>query len=142
MFLQPDGTFFVQLINFAIFFAILELVFLRPVGKAIARRRAYIDSVTEDYDRYQAEGTERKREAEALRAAARRDAEAEIAQSRARASNAADEIGARHAREAAEEIQRAHETVAAEVAAAHAEQSGLAAELGELMVERTVGSAS
>ena len=45
MFLSLDGTFWIQLINFAIFFAILNVVFMRPVGEAIKKRRAYIDSV-------------------------------------------------------------------------------------------------
>ena len=33
MFLSLDGTLVVQLINFAIFFALLSVVFLRPVGR-------------------------------------------------------------------------------------------------------------
>ncbi len=53
MFLSLDGTVFVQLINFAIFFALLNVLFLRPVGRAIAKRRAYIDNLVSDYDRYQ-----------------------------------------------------------------------------------------
>jgi F0F1-type ATP synthase membrane subunit b/b' len=40
MFLSLDGTFWFQLVNFAIFFAILNVVFLRPVGEAIKKRRA------------------------------------------------------------------------------------------------------
>ena len=45
MFLRIDGTFFVQLVNFAIFFAVLNVVFLKPVGAAIRKRREYIESV-------------------------------------------------------------------------------------------------
>ena len=40
----------VQLINFAIFFAILNVIFLRPVSAAIRRRRAYINSVAADIE--------------------------------------------------------------------------------------------
>ncbi len=51
MFLSLDGTLFVQLVNFAIFFALLNVVFLRPVGRAIAKRREYINSLVSDYER-------------------------------------------------------------------------------------------
>ncbi len=55
MFLSLDGTLVVQLLNFAIFFALLNVVFLRPVAAAIHKRRQYIDGLVSDYDRYQAE---------------------------------------------------------------------------------------
>jgi len=38
-FLSVDGTLVVQLINFAIFFAVLNVVFLKPVAAAIRKRR-------------------------------------------------------------------------------------------------------
>jgi F0F1-type ATP synthase membrane subunit b/b' len=50
MFLSLDGTFWIQLVNFAIFFALLNVLFLRPVGAAIRKRRAYIDSVKSDLE--------------------------------------------------------------------------------------------
>ena len=64
MFLSLDGTLFVQLINFAIFFALLNVVFLRPVGRAIAKRRDYINGLVSDYDRYQDEAQNLREEAE------------------------------------------------------------------------------
>ena len=63
MFLSLDGTLIVQLVNFAIFFALLNLVFLRPVGRAIAKRRAYINSLASDYERYQEEARSLRAEA-------------------------------------------------------------------------------
>src|SRR5579872_5961076 len=105
MFLKLDGTFFVQLINFAIFFALLNLVFLRPVGRAIAKRRDYINSLVSDYDRYQAEARNLREEAEAIRAAARREAEQSIAAARASASNEAAEISSRYAQQAKSTIE-------------------------------------
>ena len=71
-FLSIDGTLVVQLINFAIFFAVLSVVFLRPVATAIARRREYINSLVSDYDRYQANAHDLRAEADGIRAAARR----------------------------------------------------------------------
>ena len=71
----------VQLVNFAIFFALLNVVFLRPVGRAIMKRRQYIDGLVADYDRYQGEAQTLREEAEAIRADARRKAEATVAPS-------------------------------------------------------------
>src|SRR5579884_4313716 len=111
MFLKLDGTFVVQLINFAIFFALLNVVFIRPVSRAIMKRREYINSVTNDYDRYQAEAASCRSEAEAIRAAARREAEQTLAKVRAEASNEAANLSAQFNQEAAQLVERAHQTV-------------------------------
>src|SRR5665213_2758132 len=96
MFLQPDWTSLIQLINFVIFFAILNVIFLRPVGRAIRERRAYINGVTADYDRFQVEGNALRQNAEGIRAGARRDAEQTLAKARAEASNAASDLAAEY----------------------------------------------
>lgn len=136
MFLLPDGTFYVQLINFAIFFAILNFVFLRPVGKGIAQRRTYIDSLTEAYDKTQAEATRLRQDAEEARAAARREADSVLAKARAEASNEAADI----ARSTEERIRAitddATRTVDAEVAALASQQAALAKDLAQSMVAR------
>ena len=62
-----DGTFVVQLINFAIFFALLNVLFLRPVGKAVAQRRAYLDGLVGGYEKAQSEANALRREAEEVR---------------------------------------------------------------------------
>ena len=98
MFLSLDGTLVVQLINFAIFFALLNVVFLRPVAAAIAKRRDYINGLVSDYDRYQAEAQDLRAQAEDIRAAARRKAEQHVAAARAAASNEAAELSTRYAR--------------------------------------------
>lgn len=138
MFLQPDGTFWVQLINFAIFFAILTAVFYRPVSRGISERRKYINSVHSDYEKYQTEGSKLRAEAEGVRAAARRDAEATIAKARAEASNKAAEVAAQYTAQAQTTIESAQKTVAGELAAARAGEEGLVRQLADLMVERTV----
>jgi len=138
MFLQPDGTFWVQLINFAVFFAILSAVFLRPVSRAIRERRAYINSVSTDYEKYQTEGSKLRAEAEGVRAAARREAEATITKSRADASNKAAELATNYASQAQATVESAQRTVAGELSAARAGEEGLVRQLADLMVERTV----
>lgn len=142
MFLQLDGTFFVQLINFAIFFALLTVVFIRPVGNAIAKRREYINSLTNDYDRYQAEAQSLRAQAETIRAAARREAEAHLAKVRADATNEAGAITAQYAEQVEKTIQGAQNTVAAELGQARANQSQIVGDLANMMVQRTVTEAA
>ncbi len=138
MFLKLDGTFIVQLINFAVFFAILNVVFIRPVSRAIVKRREYINSVTNDYDRYQAEAQSLRTEAEAIRAAARREAEAALARARAEASNESASMAAQYGQQAAHIVEEAHRTVATELELARAKESQMVGELAALMVERTM----
>lgn len=138
MFLQPDGTFWVQLINFAIFFAILSAVFLRPVSRAIRERRAYINGVSADYEKYQTEGSKLRADAEGVRAAARREAESTIAKARADASNKAAEISAQFAAQSQSTIEAADKQVETELAAARVGEEALVRQLADLMVERTV----
>ncbi len=136
MFLKIDGTFVVQLINFAIFFALLNVVFIRPVGKAIVERRRYINSVTNDYDRYQAEATSLRAQAESVRAAARRAAETHLAKARAAASDESAKLSTQYNERVAQTFQDADRAVAAEVAAARACGEPVVNELAGLMVER------
>jgi F0F1-type ATP synthase membrane subunit b/b' len=138
MFLKLDGTFIVQLINFAIFFAILNFVFIRPVSRAIVARREYINSVTNDYDRYQAEAKALRAQAESIRAAARREAEAALSKSRAEASNEAAAISVEYGQQATQTVEEAHRAVEAELQAARADEVQRARELADLMVERTL----
>jgi F0F1-type ATP synthase membrane subunit b/b' len=138
MFLKVDGTFVVQLINFAIFFALLNVVFIRPVSKALVKRREYINSVTSDYDRYQAEAASLRTQAESIRAAARREAEAYMAKARAEASNEAAQISAECGQRSASIVEEAQRTVAAELQNARASQPQIVSDLANLMVERSI----
>jgi F-type H+-transporting ATPase subunit b len=141
-FLSVDGTIFVQLINFAIFFVLLRAIFLGPVGKAVAARRDYINSLTNDYDRYQGEAATLRTQAQAIRAQARRESEAYLAKARAEATDEAGRIAARYAEQVQREIEQANRTVDAELAAARAHEGQRAGELAELMLSRTLAEAS
>jgi F-type H+-transporting ATPase subunit b len=142
MFLSLDGTLFVQLINFAIFFALLNLVFLRPVGRAIAKRRAYIDSLVSDYDHYQEEARSLREEASAIRAGARREAEHRISTARAVASNEAAEISGRYAQQARSTIEDAQKTAQAELETAYAGEGEAVRGLANAMLERVIPEAA
>jgi F-type H+-transporting ATPase subunit b len=138
MFLKLDGTFFVQLINFAIFFALLRVVFLRPVGNAIRKRREYINSLVAHYDLYREQAADLQAQADATRAAARRDAEAALAKARAEASNETARIAEEYSRRANATIEDAQRTAAAELDAARANRQPMVRELAQMMVERTL----
>jgi F0F1-type ATP synthase membrane subunit b/b' len=138
MFLQLDGTFWVQLINFVIFFAILNTAFLRPVGEAIRKRRAYIDSVLQDDERYAREAKTLRAEAESKRIEARREAAERFASARAEAGAEAAAIASEHASVAAELVAQARVAVAAETNAAHAREPELAEALARKLLQRAV----
>jgi F-type H+-transporting ATPase subunit b len=135
MFLSLDGTLIVQLINFAIFFAVLNVVFLRPVGRAIAERRAYIESLTADYDRAQAEASALRARLEEIRASARRQAEQIVAAARSRANDEAAALAADYARRVATIVDEAQRTVEREFAATQPERERLARMLAEQIAE-------
>jgi F-type H+-transporting ATPase subunit b len=137
-FLSVNGTVVVQLINFLIFFAVLNVVFLRPVSAAIRRRRAYINSLVTDYDRYQGEARTLREQAERIRAAARRESEQTIAQARSLATNDAAEITVSHARQAHAIVEEATSAVNAELESARAVVESTARKLSELMLERII----
>lgn len=138
MFLKPDGTFWVQLLNFVIFFALLNVVFLRPVSAAIRKRREYINSVTKDYDVHRQETATLQARADATRAAARREAEQTLMKSRAEASNETAALATGYGQEAMQTVEAAHATVQTELQAARTNESKTIEELANLMLERTL----
>lgn len=137
-FLSLDGTFWLQLINFAIFFAILNVVFLKPVGRAVAKRREYIDGLTRGYDAASAELRELQGEIEGKRVAARRDAEGVISKARAASSNEAAAIATDYSARAQATVESAHQTVASELQAARANEDAAVGELSALIVGRVL----
>ena len=142
MFLLPDGTMLIQFVNFAIFFAILSVVFLRPVGAALKKRREYINGLTADYDKYQAEANALRRQADDARAAARRDAELTIAKRRADTSDATADLASDYAARASQTMEEAQKTVAGELDAARAGEDATVRSLADLMLEKTVPGAA
>ena len=142
MFLQPDGTFWVQLLNFVIFFALLNVVFLRPVGAAIRKRREYINSVTADYDTYTQEAAALQAQAEATRAAARREAEQTLAKARAQISNQTAALSTQYGEQSMQTVEKAQQTVQGELQSARANEQKTVEELADLMLERTMSESA
>jgi len=141
-FLSIDGTLVVQLINFAIFFAVLSVVFLRPVASAIAKRRAYIDSLVSDYERYQTQAQGLRDEAEAVRAGARREAEHRISAARATASNEAAELATGYSQRAQGIVEQAQATAAGEFESARAGEGQAVRRIADLVLARVLPEAT
>jgi F-type H+-transporting ATPase subunit b len=140
-FLCVNGTLVVQLVNFAIFFAVLNVVFLRPVAAAISKRRAYINGLVSDYDRYQTEAHSLRAEAESVRNAARHEAVHDLAVARAAASNETAEISSRYARDAQGIVDEADRTVRAELDAARAGERDAVRRIADVMLQQAVPEA-
>jgi F-type H+-transporting ATPase subunit b len=139
MLLSLDGTLVVQLVNFVVFLVILNAIFLKPVGGAIAKRRAYINGVAADIEHFEVDIKALRAQAEEQRALARRDAEATIAEARATAQGEAESIVSDHQIQASALVAEAHATVALESTAARAEEDAIVASLARTMLERAVG---
>jgi len=137
--LSLDGTLLVQLVNFIVFLAILNVIFFKPVGAAIARRRAYIDGVRHDIEQLQTEAKASRGTAEEHRAAARRDADEAMARARADAGREADAIVSEAQRRASEITAQAHAEVAREVESARRDEPRIVEALASEMLERALG---
>jgi len=140
--LELNGTLFVQLINFIVFLSILNVIFMKPVGAAIARRRAYVEGVTHDIEELQGSVNEIRVQAEAGRLAARREAEEAIARARTAAAKEADAQLVAAQEQAAKIVAEAHAEVGREVASARAEEPRLVDSLARELVARAVGGAA
>jgi F0F1-type ATP synthase membrane subunit b/b' len=142
-FLSVDwhGTLVVQLINFAIFFALLNVVFLRPVSSAIRRRREYINSLVSDYDRYQAQAQSLRAQAEGFRAEARRDAEHHVTTARTAGSNEAAELSTRYSQQVQSIVEDAHATAQRELDEARAGEPEAVRGVADFMLERVLPEA-
>ena len=139
MLLQIDGTLVLQLINFAIFFALVNMLFMKPVREAIEKRQAYIAGVLADEEVALSEAHSVAGSAEAKRAAARREADARLMKARAEAGAEADGILAQNADVAAMHIEKAQQTVAAEIATLREAEPRIVAELSALMLGKALG---
>ena len=139
MFLSIDGTLIVQVVNFVLFIVLLNVVFLKPVGAAIAKRRAYIDALASDIEAASNEVKTARGRAEELRAAARRDAEAAIAKARGEAQNEAVDVVANYQRRASEIVEKAHREADAEIAAARTSEPHIVESLARTLLERAIG---
>ncbi len=139
MFLQIDATLIVQVVNFVLFIILLNVVFLRPVGAAIAKRRAYIDGLARDIEAAEADVKSARGAAEERRAAARREAEATVAKARVAMQDEATQIVASYQQRATGIVEEAQREVGVEIAAARAGEDEIVDSIAQTMLERAIG---
>ena len=140
MFLSLDGTFWIQIINFFVFFAILNVVYIKPAAEALRKRREYLDSVQSEYESAQREVRDLKGQAETRRAQARRDGDQEAVNVRAEAQRKADAIVSEGVAKAQSIIESANREVENEMKEANAKEPQLVADLAKTMLDRAIGS--
>lgn len=139
MFLKLDGTFWIQIINFFIFYAILNAVYIKPASAALRKRRAYIDSVHNEYEAALREVEELKNEGDNKRAEGRREGDHVAATIRNEAMKQAEEIVAKAQAEFTRIAEESETKVHREMNVARAEEHRLVQELADEMVQRAVG---
>ncbi len=137
--LALDGTLIVQLVNFIVFLVILNEIFMKPVGAAIARRRAYIDGLMHDMEQLQRDAKELRGQAEERRLGARREAEEALARARVAAAQEADALVIAAQSRAGEVTKQAHAEVAQEVASARSQEARVVSVLANEMLNRALG---
>jgi F-type H+-transporting ATPase subunit b len=139
MLLSLDGTLFVQLVNFIIFLVILNAIFLKPVGSAIAARRAYIDKVGADIAQFENDLKSLRVQADEKRAVARRRADTIVGEARVAAQAEAAQIIAEHQEQAASIIAEGQATAGLELAQARTSGAAVIETLAREMLERAAG---
>ncbi|MEA2688026.1 MAG: F-type H+-transporting ATPase subunit b [Candidatus Eremiobacteraeota bacterium] len=137
--LSLDGTLIVQLVNFIVFLAILNAIFFKPVGAAIARRRAFIDGLRHDIEQLHGEAKTLRGRAEERRAAARREADELIARARVDAGKESDVIVGRAQERASEIVASAHAEVEQELQRARADEPRIVNALADDILGRALG---
>jgi F-type H+-transporting ATPase subunit b len=140
--LTINGTLLVQLVNFIVFLAILNVIFFKPVGAAIARRRAYIDGLKHDIEQLQGDVRSLRGQAEQHRIAARRQAEEAIHAARVDTAKETDAVVIGAQDRAAEINRQAHAEVATEIEAARRDEPRIVQSLADEMLGRALGGIS
>src|ERR1700676_1579667 len=137
--LQIDGTLVVQLVNFIVFLAVLNVIFFKPVGAAIAKRRAYIDGLKHDIEQLQSDAKTLRGQAEERRTAARRAADEAMARARVEAGAKADAAISVAQTRAAELVAEAQAEVVREIEAARREEPRIVNALADELLGRALG---
>jgi F-type H+-transporting ATPase subunit b len=141
MLLSIDGTFLVQILNFILFWVLLNYLFIAPTRRAIEERQRYVTNLYREGDELSAQAAALTAQAEGILNAARRRTEDAMRGASARASDETHTIERRAAEEAAATVALAHATVASERAAAQAKQQDFINELARTMVTRATDAA-
>jgi F-type H+-transporting ATPase subunit b len=138
MLLTIDGTFLVQILNFIVFWVLLNIVFIAPTRRAIEERLRLIAATQRAAQKLRERAAALQAEADALFDAARRRTEEIMREAATRAAAESHDIERKASDEAAASVALAHVSVASERAHATEKQVPLVQELARAMVDRAV----
>src|SRR5689334_16020715 len=124
MLLSIDGTFLIQILNFAAFWILLNVLFIAPTRRAIEERQRLLAQQHREAEEFRAKGAALDAQAAALLDEARRKTDEVIRAAAAQASSETSAIEKKAAEEAAAAVALAHANVASERAQASAKQAG------------------
>jgi len=136
MLLSLDGTFVLQIINFVIFWALLNYLFIAPTRRAIEERQRFIQGRYAEAQELDEAAAKLRQQAEDILGQARRQTHEIMRAATSDAEAAARDVDARALEEANALIQLAQATVANERMKAIESQGPFVEELARTMVAR------
>jgi len=139
MLIVPDGTIFIQILNFVVFWALLNYLFIRPTQKAIMERQRHIAEAHGEADALTAQAAQLQAEAEAIRAQAARRAQELLRKAAAEAAAQVKTIERETENTAAQIVAAARSAVEKERSVIVAAQQPFIAELARQMADRATG---
>lgn len=139
MLLSLDGTLIVQVINFGIFYLILNAFFVAPTRKSRTERYERIRSIEEETETLVKEARELRAQTAAFLAAAYREADARISRADAEAGRQSGEIIAAAHADAKAKAEAARKVVEGEIAALQAARGRNVGELAAVMLGQALG---
>lgn len=144
MLLSLDGTFLIQMINFVVFWMLLNWLFIAPTRRAIDARQQYITTRFSEAEELDGVADTLRAQTENVLGEARRQTAAVLRETATEVERVVRGIENAAMEEANALVQLAHATVAAEQARAVEAQGPFVEELARTMVERatTLGSAA
>ncbi len=138
MLLSIDGTFLIQILNFVVFWILLNIVFIAPTRRAIEERLRLIAATQRESRELLERAAAIQAEADALIDAARRRTDDIMREAAGRAAAESRDIERAASEKAAASVALAHASVASERAHATEKQGALVQELARAMVHRAV----
>jgi F-type H+-transporting ATPase subunit b len=140
MLLSFDGTLLVQILNFVVFWVLLNYLFIGPTRRAIEARQRFIAEQYAQADALAAQARRAQAQADGILDEARRTVDEAM---RAAATQASDQVHAierKASEDATSTVARAHATVADERSQAIAKQGPFVDELARTMAQRALST--
>jgi len=138
MLLSFDGTLLVQILNFVLFWVLLNYLFIGPTRRAIEARQRFIAEQYAQGDALAARARDLQAQADAILDGGRRAVDEAMRAAASQASDEAHAIERKASEEAAATIALAHATVASERAQAIEKQGPFVSELARTMAKRAL----